>query len=101
MTSYEDFQFKTKKAGIIWLRVRFNIDNNLTKLSLQGRHFNYFLCIVENMTCRISRFQNGGSFQLNSLVTTCRESSWSYERIKNKQVPVSNQKARKRYTLIL
>jgi len=56
------------------------------------------------MTCRISRFQDGGSFQLNPLVTTCRlKSSSSYERIKNKQVTVllSNQKARKRYTLIL
>jgi len=55
------------------------------------------------MTCRISRFQAGESFQLNPLVTTCRlKSSSSYERIKNKQLTVllSNQKARKRYTLI-
>jgi hypothetical protein len=28
------------------------------------------LCIVVNMTCRISRFQDGGSFKLNPLVTT-------------------------------
>jgi len=41
------------------------------------------------MTCRISRFQDGGSFQLNPLVTTGRlKSSSSYERIKNKQVTV-------------
>ena len=31
-----------------------------------------FLCIVVNMTCTISRFQDGGSFQLNPLVTTGR-----------------------------
>jgi hypothetical protein len=94
---------KRKKSDIIWLRVHFNFDNNLTKISLEGRHFNYFLLIMVNMTCRISRFQNGGSFQLNSLDTICRESSSSYERIKNKQVIVLlfNQKARKRYTLIL
>jgi len=56
------------------------------------------------MKCGISCFQDGGSFQLNPLATTCRlKSSSSYERIKNKQVTVlfSNQKARKRYTLIL
>ena len=55
------------------------------------------------MTCRISCFQDGGSFQLNHLVKTCRlKSSSRYERIKNKQVTVflSNQKERKRYTLI-
>jgi len=62
------------------------------------------LCIVVNMTCRMSRFQDGGFFQLNPLVMTCRlKSSSSYERIKNKQVTVllSNQKSRKRYTLII
>jgi len=56
------------------------------------------------MTCRITRFQDGGPFHLNPLVTTCRlKSSSSYERIKNIQVTVllSNQKTRKRYTLIL
>ena len=31
-----------------------------------------FVCIVVNMTCTISRFQDGGSFQLNLLVTTGR-----------------------------
>jgi len=30
------------------------------------------LCIVVNVTSRISRFQDGGSFQLYPLVTTCR-----------------------------
>ena len=30
------------------------------------------MCIVVNMTCRISRFQNCGSFRLSYLVTTCR-----------------------------
>jgi len=29
-----------------------------------------FLCIVVNMTCTISHFQDGGSFQLNPLVMT-------------------------------
>jgi hypothetical protein len=31
-----------------------------------------FLCIVVNVICSISRFQDGGSFQLNPLVTTGR-----------------------------
>jgi len=30
------------------------------------------LSIVVNMTCRISRFQDGGFFQLDPLVTICR-----------------------------
>jgi hypothetical protein len=48
-----------------------------------------FLSIVVNMTCRISRFQDGGPFHLNPLVTTCRlKSSSSYERIKSIQVTV-------------
>jgi hypothetical protein len=46
--------------------------SNLTQISFQGRHFNYFLCIVVNMTCRISHFQDGGSFQTGSLhMTSC------------------------------
>jgi hypothetical protein len=45
----------SKKSDIIWLRVHFNFDNNLTKISLEGRYFNYFLLIMVNMTCRISR----------------------------------------------
>ena len=30
------------------------------------------MCIIVNVTCRISRFQEGGSFQLNSLIMTGR-----------------------------
>ena len=26
LTSYEDFQFETKRLDVIWLRVRFNFD---------------------------------------------------------------------------
>jgi hypothetical protein len=43
--------------------------SNLTEISFQDRHFNYFLCIFVNMTCRISHFQDGRSFQLNLLVS--------------------------------
>jgi hypothetical protein len=41
--------------------------SNITKTSFQGKHL-LFLCIVVNMTCRISHFQDGRSFQLYPLV---------------------------------
>ena len=44
------------------------------KIRLQGRHLIIFVYCC-NMTCRISCFQDGGSFKLNPLVTTCRKSS--------------------------
>ena len=42
---------------------------NLTKISIQGKLFNYFRVFVVNMTCMISHFQDGRSFQQNHLVS--------------------------------
>ena len=43
---------------------------NLTKISFQGKHFNYCCALDDvNMTCRISHFQDGRSFLLNPLVS--------------------------------
>jgi hypothetical protein len=47
----------------------FQFWSNLTKISFPGKHFNHFWGIVVNMTCRISHFQDGRSFQLNPLVS--------------------------------
>ena len=63
-------------GDVIWrLLVRnVKIIHYLTSCALQfwSNLTELFLCIVVNLTCTISRFQDGGSFQLNPLVTTGR-----------------------------